>query len=184
MPDEACWDTFFDANGVLDQFYFPYKPDAKVIEFGSGYGTFTYPIAERTSGLVTGLDIEPELIDLVRKRSKLSGHSNISAQVIDFIESGVGLEDESQDYAFMFNLLHVESPEKLLREAFRVLVPGGKLCIIHWRSDIETPRGPPLEIRPSPEKCAAWILETGFCNHSMVSLENYAPYHFGLIACK
>jgi hypothetical protein len=30
-----------------------------------------------------------------------------------------------------------------------------KFPIIHWRSDIETPRGPALEIRPSPEQCLA-----------------------------
>ncbi len=182
MPDEAYWNSFFDASGILERFRFPHRPDAKVIEFGSGYGTFTFPIAAMTRGVITALDIEPELIGLVRQRSKGTGYSNISAQLRDFVESGTRLESHSQDAAFIFNLLHIESPERLLKEALRILAPGGKLYVMHWRSDIETPRGPPLEIRPTPEQCTAWMKQAGFDTPSSVDLEDCAPYHFGLIA--
>jgi len=39
----------------------------------------------------------------------------------------------------IYNLLHIEQPEKLLKEAGRILKPGGTVSVIHWRSDIETP---------------------------------------------
>lgn len=75
-----------------------------------------------------------------------------------------------------------KTPLALLREAHRILRPGGSLSVIHWRSDIETPRGPPLAIRPTPEQCACWLAETGFEPVVHVDLAQAAPYHFGLLA--
>jgi hypothetical protein len=53
-------------------------------------------------------------------------------------------------------------PAGLLREAYRVLASGGEAAIIHWRTDIETPRGPSLQIRPTTEQSRAWGEEAGF----------------------
>ena len=58
--------------------------------------------------------------------------------------------DASVDHAMLFNILHVEEPVGLLCEAMRVLVPGGKAGIIHWRTDLETPRGPSMADPPMP----------------------------------
>jgi hypothetical protein len=77
--------------------------------------------------------------------------------------------------------LHLESPVALLREAYRVLGAGGVLSVIHWRSDIATPRGPSLEIRPTAEQCRAWMQEAGFKAIQNVDLQASCPYHFGLL---
>jgi SAM-dependent methyltransferase len=182
MPDEAYWDTFFDPEGVLDQLLRPSANDCNVVEFGCGYGTFTLPAARRTRGLVTALDIEPKMIELVAQRARANDLWNLRTDLRDFVESGTGLADRSQGHAMLFNLLHIEAPVALLREAFRTLQPGGVLSVIHWRSDIETPRGPPLAIRPRPQQCAALLRGAGFDAVSPVDLGAFAPYHFGLIA--
>jgi hypothetical protein len=86
------------------------------------------------------------------------------------------------DYVMLFNILHHENPLDLLAAAFFVLQKGGKVGIIHWRSDIETPRGPELSIRPTPEQCVEWAIQSGF-----VIVKNpiiLVPYHFGLIIQK
>jgi hypothetical protein len=70
----------------------------------------------------------------------------------------------------------------LLQEAHRVLHDGGMLFVMHWRRDIQTPRGPSLAIRPRPEQCQAWLEEAGFRNVERVNLQSCCPYHFGLIA--
>lgn len=182
MPDEAYWASFFHPEGVLDRLLDAGDSDCNVVEFGCGYGTFTLPAARRTRGQVTALDIETAMVQLVAQRAKAEDLSNVHAEVRDFVERGTGLADRSQGHAMVFNLLHIEAPVALLKEAFRALHPGGVLSVIHWRSDIETPRGPPMAIRPLPEQCAAWLGEAGFDAVYPVDLNGYAPYHFGLMA--
>lgn len=182
MPDEAYWASFFDPEGILDRLLVNKGDSYNLVEFGCGYGTFTLPAASRTRGQVTALDIEPVMVSLVEQRAREMGISNIRAELRDFVEHGTGVEDGSQGHAMVFNLLHIEQPCALLREAYRTLQPGGIASIIHWRSDIETPRGPPLVIRPRPEQCAIWLAEAGFDSVMHVDLGLAAPYHFGLLA--
>ena len=118
------------------------------------------------------------------ERAQRAGASNIRAELRDFVELGSGVTDGSQGHAMVFNLLHIENPLALLRKAFRSLQPGGILSVIHWRSDIETPRGPPLAIRPKPEQCATWLSGAGFESVRHVELGKAAPYHFGILAQK
>ncbi|MFH1989079.1 MAG: class I SAM-dependent methyltransferase [Pseudomonadota bacterium] len=182
MPDEAYWASFFDPEGVLDRLQVTRGGCYNLVEFGCGYGTFTLPAASRTRGLVTALDIEPDMVSQVEQRAHAMGMSNVRAALRDFVAHGTGVEDGSQGHAMLFNLLHIEEPLPLLREAYRTLQPGGILSVIHWRSDIETPRGPPMAIRPGPEPCATWLSEVGFDSVINVDLGWAAPYHFGLLA--
>lgn len=184
MPDEALWATFFRPEEMLDRLLPAGATGAGLVEFGCGYGTFTLPAARRTRGLVTALDIEPELVALVRRRAGSAALDNVRVELRDFIAQGTGLAPASQGHAMVFNLLHIEEPAGLLREACRVLQPGGTLSVIHWRSDIETPRGPPLSIRPTPAQCTAWLTRAGFDAVTPVALLASAPYHFGLLARK
>lgn len=182
MPDEAAWASFFDVDAALDALFGTDPLSGDLTEFGCGYGTFTLPLARRLQGLVTVLDIEPEMVALVRKKAADRRNVNIRGEVRDFAAAGTGLPEQSQRYAVIFNLLHLEQPVALLSEAFRALQPGGVLAIMHWRSDIPTPRGPSLSIRPRPEQCATWAREAGFRAVQTVDLQQSCPYHFGLIA--
>jgi ubiquinone/menaquinone biosynthesis C-methylase UbiE len=181
MPDEACWASFFEADVVTDRLLGTAVP-GNIIEFGCGYGSFTVPAARRTTGRVTALDIEPEMVDCVRQKAVTFDLPNIQADVRDFVAQGTGVHSESQAHAMIFNLLHLEHPVALLREAFRTLQDGGVLSVIHWRSDIPTPRGPSLAIRPTPEQCQEWIAEAGFHSVESVDLHDFCRFHFGLLA--
>ena len=79
----------------------------------------------------------------------------------------------------VFNLLHIDEPVALLREAFRVLSGGGKLGIIHWNVDAATPRGPSMDIRPKPEQCRRWAEEAGF--RFVREAPGIATWHWGLL---
>jgi SAM-dependent methyltransferase len=180
MPEEAFWTTFFDPEAALEQLLIV-GGSYDIVEFGCGFGTFTLPAARRTRGFVTALDIEPEMVEVVRQKADVEQHDNIRPEVRDFVADGTGLKTASQGHAMIFNLLHLESPVALLREAYRVLGAGGVLSVIHWRSDIATPRGPSLEIRPTAEQCRAWMQEAGFKAIQNVDLQASCPYHFGLL---
>lgn len=182
MPAEDCWASFFDPDAAIDLLWNSSGLQGNAVEFGCGYGTFTVPAARRTAGLVTALDIEPEMVEFVRQKARSFALPNIRAEVRNFVASGTGVEDSSQAHAMIFNLLHLEQPVALLREAYRTLQDGGVLSVIHWRSDIPTPRGPSLAIRPTPEQCRAWMAEAGFHAIESVDLQSCCPFHFGLLA--
>lgn len=184
MPEEAWWESFFDPEGTLKLFFVDLPEAGDVIEFGCGYGTFTIPAARRTRGVVTALDIDPAMVASVDRKASQAGLTNIQVRPRDFLAEGSGLQAATQAHAMIFSLLHIEEPLHLLREARRVLAPGGVLSIMHWRSDIPTPRGPPLEIRPTPERCDAWAREVGFRELRQVTLDTICPYHFGLLALR
>jgi SAM-dependent methyltransferase len=151
-----------------------------VVEFGCGYGTFTIPVAKSTAGRVFALDIEPEMVaDTVRK-AHAAKLANVVGIVRDFVSDGCGLADAQAKRAMLFNILHIENPLGLLREAYRVLTPCGEVDMIHWRSELPTPRGPSLSIRPTAEECRAWGEQVGF------EFVRYEPlvccsWHWGLV---
>ncbi len=179
MPDEAMWDRFFDAPAVLQRLGL--RSDARcVVEFGSGYGTFTLPAARLIRGKVLAFDIEPDLVALVQGKAQAAGLTNVVCTVRDFVTTGTGLADGATDYVMLFNILHAEQPETLLREAWRILQPGGRLAIIHWNYDPSTPRGPSMAIRPRPEQCRVWAEAAGF-RLLAPGLIPLPPYHYGLV---
>ena len=180
MPDEARWASFFDCEAAVGRLFGATGVQGDVIEFGCGYGSFTVPAARRTSGLVTALDIEPGMIAIVCEKAASLGLHNIRAELRDFVADGTGVDARSQAYAMIFNLLHLAQPVELLREARRTLQDGGVLSVMHWRSDIPTPRGPPLEMRPTPEQCRQWMADAGFRDIESVDLQGCCPFHFGL----
>ncbi len=182
MPEEAYWASFFDPDATLQILFDTSGLMGHLVEFGCGYGTFTLPAALRTHGVVTALDIEPLMVEHVRQKAEVLGLSNVQAAIRDFVANGSGLERETQDHALIFNLLHLEQPVLLLREAHRVLRDGGMLFVMHWRSDIPTPRGPSLTIRPRPEQCQVWLEEASFQKIEFVDLQSCCPYHYGLMA--
>jgi SAM-dependent methyltransferase len=178
MPEEATWARFFDAEAALGRLW-P-KPDGDAVELGCGFGTFTLAAARRTRGIVTALDIDPAMIAAVNAKAKALGLSNIHAHEHDFVAHDLGVAPGSQSHAMVYNLLHMEEPVRLLRKVRDALKAGGTVSVMHWRADMPTPRGPPLDIRPTPEDCAKWLTEAGFTHIEQVDLSDSCPFHYGL----
>lgn len=182
MPDEAFWESFFDADRIVERLVGRAGGAGGIVEFGCGYGTFTLPAAKRTAGRLHTFDIESEMVERVRRRAEAAGLGNVRAESRDFVADGTGLPDGSADHAMIYNLLHLEDPAGLLAEAYRILRPGGIVSILHWRCDVETPRGPSLDIRPRPDQCRAWAEAAGFRFLEYVDLSGCGDFHYGLVA--
>ena len=181
MPDESMWKGFFAPSDVLSRLGLTSETPS-VVDLGCGYGTFTIPAANLTTGIVHGFDIEPEMIKATRSRAESAGLTNVSLHLRDFVADGTGLPADSVGYVMLFNILHSEAPVRLLQEAHRILAPGEMVAVIHWVSDRPTPRGPSLDIRPSPEDCRRWMVEAGFTIEGAVV--DLPPHHFGIVGRK
>ena len=180
MPTEEMWSEFFDAQTILEQMQLTSGLE-NVVDLGCGYGTFTIPAAQMISGKVHAIDMEPNMIDGLQHKTDQLNIKNVDLYLRDFIAEGSGLPDNSIDYVMLFNILHHSKPQQILDEIYRMLKPGAKAGIIHWRRDIPTPRGPQLDIRPTPGQCKQWAEESGFSNLKELILK---PYHFGIIIQK
>jgi SAM-dependent methyltransferase len=177
MPAQAYWETLLDVPSILDAFGFD-AATRDVAELGCGYGTFTLPLAQRIGGNVHAIDIDPRMVEATHMRAAAAGLGNIRAQVADVVTSGFGCPPASCDACLLFNILHCEDPVGLLRAAREAVRPGGLVAVIHWRSDVPTPRGPNLTIRPSPDQIVPWA------SAAELAVENggfiLPPWHFGL----
>jgi len=180
MPGREMWENFFDPGKTLKTLGVNNQIN-NVAEFGCGYGTFTIPAAEIIKGKIYTFDIEPDMVRMTGEEAGKNGLNNVQAVVRDFMMEGSGLANESMDYAMLFNILHLERPEVLLKEAGRILTKDGKLGIIHWNYDPATPRGPSMDIRPKPEQCIRWAQNAGFCDPVQFDLK---PYHYGIMMRK
>ena len=178
MPPEETWQHFFDAPMILDKLGLR-RGHRCVVDFGCGYGTFAIPAAQIASGIVYALDIDPEMVAATAAKAKSLGIANIQPEQRDFAANGSGLDDRSVDYVMLFNILHAAEAELLLNEARRVLTAEGTLAVIHWNYDSRTPRGPAMEIRPTPEQCRRTVEQSGFDLGELIDLP---PYHYGFIA--
>jgi ubiquinone/menaquinone biosynthesis C-methylase UbiE len=181
MPDESMWGRFFDPSGALSRLGLTTQTSSAA-DLGCGYGTFTIPAARVIQGIVHAFDIEPEMIRATRAKAEDEGLDNVKLHLRDFAAEGTGLADASVDYVMLFNILHAEEPGLLLREAHRILAPGGAVAVMHWISDRPTPRGPSMEIRPLPEDCRRWMTAEGF--RIETGVVDLPPYHFGMVGRK
>jgi predicted RNA methylase len=93
MPEEAVWASFFDAGAAMEALLGTEGVNGDLVEFGCGYGTFTIPAALRTRGIVTALDIDPEMLDCLRQKANELRLPNILCELRDFIARGTGLQE-------------------------------------------------------------------------------------------
>ena len=181
MPEEKIWEQFFDVEKILDGLEVNNEIES-LVELGFGYGTFTIPASKKIKGMVYAYDIEDTLKKELESKLKVNNISNVRLFNRDFITDGTGLQNEQSDYCMLFNILHAEESTNILKETFRILKKGGRVGVIHWNFDPDTPRGPSMLIRPKPDELKNMLIRAGFSiiKHKI----NLPPYHYGILAQK
>ena len=180
MPSEEKWAKLFDPNKVLNLLGVNSSVN-DVADFGCGYGTFAIPAAQVISGRVFALDIEPEMVETVKRKAEELHLNNIVAVLRDFITDGSGLASSSVDFVFLFNILHAEDPIQILKEAYRILMSGGRVGIVHWRHVRKFRDDPCMKMLPTLKQCVRFAESVGFLLEKKFDLN---PYHFGIVLRK
>jgi len=135
------------------------KPGETVLDLGSGGGIDVLLSAERVgpTGKAYGLDMTDEMLALARENQRKAGIPN--AEFLKGEIEDIPLPDNSVDVIISNCVINLSADkDQVLREAFRVLKPGGRFAV----SDIVVRGEVPAEIRRNMELwvgCMAGALE-------------------------
>src|SRR5258708_1583290 len=141
------------------------EPGETVLDLGSGGGIDVLLSARRVgpTGKAYGLDMTDEMLALAEQNKRKSGLTNV-----EFLKGeieNIPLPDESVDVIISNCVINLSGDkDRVLKEAFRVLKPGGRFAV----SDVVVRGNVPAAIKTSMELwigCVAGALEErGFLN--------------------
>jgi ubiquinone/menaquinone biosynthesis C-methylase UbiE len=109
---------------------------ATVADIGAGVGYFTWRLAARIGpqGKVYAVDIQPGMLDQLRK--------NMAARKLSNYEAVLGAEDDPRlpagriDLALLVDVYHEFSqPQKMLRKIRASLAPAGRMVLLEYRKE-------------------------------------------------
>lgn len=170
---------------AIGQMLFLLTPKVRIADLGAGDGTLSRLLARQAES-VHCVDNSAKMVEVGRALAKKEQLRNLS-YVLGDIEK-VPLADRSVDLALLSQALHhAENPRQALREAFRILRPGGRLLILDLRAhrfekarELYADRW--LGFREND--LHDWIEEAGFARSEVriVAKEAVEPYFETLLA--
>ena len=155
------------------------RPGNVVVDIGCGEGFFSLPAARIVGplGRVVGVDINEKAIGHLEKRAEAEKLRNIEL-VLSKAEEVVVCNGCADFILFVIDLHDFEDPEKVLRNAKRMLKPTGRLIDLDWKKKMMV-KGPPVWIRFDEVKATRLIEKAGF---AIESVGDSGPMHYLIVA--
>jgi SAM-dependent methyltransferase len=113
----------------------PLEEDDVVADVGAGTGYFSFRIAPSVpGGEVLAVDIQPEMLAIVRERAEEAGIDNVRG--IRGSVTDPNLPDAGVDLALIVDAYHEFShPREMALALRRALRPGGRLILVEYRAE-------------------------------------------------
>jgi ubiquinone/menaquinone biosynthesis C-methylase UbiE len=103
------------------------SPDMDVMDFGCGTGLLTLQLAPLV-GSITGVDSSRGMLDVLAGKLARLSLTNVRMRYLD-IDAGDVLDGRYGLILSSMTLHHIRRVEPLLEQFYRVLAPGGHLCL-------------------------------------------------------
>lgn len=155
--DDPARDTWQEPDKVLAALEL--TPTMTVADIGAGTGYFTVRLARAVpQGTVIATDIEPSMVDHLRKRAARDGLANIDARLARADDPA--LAPRSVDRILVVDVWHhlTDRPGYAAKLA-TALRPGGQLHVVDFKLDAT--RGPPRQHRLPPDAIIADLQAAG-----------------------
>ncbi|HPE47219.1 MAG TPA: metalloregulator ArsR/SmtB family transcription factor [Hyphomonas sp.] len=121
-PNEAIEAALLDMAGP--------GPFRRVVDFGTGTGRMLALFAPRADD-AEGIDLSHHMLTVARANLEQSGVP--AARVRQGDVTATPFEDGSADLVIIHQVLHyVQAPNRVIAEAARILVPGGRLLVVDF----------------------------------------------------
>ena len=164
-PERDAWQMPEQVVAALE-----ITPGAAVADIGAGTGYFTVRLARDTAArTVYAVDIEPAMVDYVRRRADEAGLRNVVGVVADPDSPNL---PAPVDLVLIVNTYH-HVPERVayFTALRKHLAPGGRIAIIDPRKGAPG-GGPPDEFRFTPEEISD---ELGRADFELLSRQDFLP---------
>lgn len=129
------------------------KPGMEVADVGAGSGYFTFAMAAKvgSKGKVYATDIQPEMLDIIRRKATQNGTKNV--ELVLGTTSDAKLPEDRLDLIVLVDVYHeFDQPYEMTESMVKALKKGGKLVLVEYRA--EDPRVP---IKPLHKMTAAQV---------------------------
>jgi ArsR family transcriptional regulator len=103
-------------------------PPMVIADLGAGEGAFALLLAQRATKVIA-VDSSSKMIEVSREQALRHGVKNVEYRLGDMEE--LPIEDRAVDLVFFSQSLHhALHPARAIQEAWRILVPGGRIVVL------------------------------------------------------
>ncbi len=119
------------------------RPTDVVADIGAGSGYFSFRLAARVPrGKVLATDIQPEMLDLIKKGAQEKNLTNVEPLLGKIDDPG--LPENAVDVVLMVDAYHeFDYPREMMLGIVRALKPGGRVVDVEYRAE-----DPKVNIKP------------------------------------
>jgi ubiquinone/menaquinone biosynthesis C-methylase UbiE len=135
------------------------SPNMSIADIGAGTGYFSIRLAKAVpAGTVYAVDVEPSMLDHIRKRALGEGLKNVVT--VQANGTSPNLPKPVDVVIIVDTYHHLPGRPTYFRELQKSLVTGGRVAIVDFRKD--SPEGPPPEFRFEADQIVGEMKQAGY----------------------
>lgn len=143
-----------EENGTLLRRWLAVQPNQSVCDLGCGNGYHTLPLAKAVGkdGKVFAVDLQPEMLVLLRQRAEASDLANVT--LIEATVDDPKLPPASCDLVLLVDVYHeLSHPVRVMTRVREALRPGGRVVLVEFRAE-----DPAVPIKPEHTMTKAQVV--------------------------